>query len=114
MRKALLVCIICGLVSFPAWFGFSQDKEFSDNPWHRVGVRAGGFLAYLNSGIRFGVTEATGIQEDIEDALGLDQSLFVFRTDAYWRFTRNRRHRFDVGYVAYLRSATREIQEDIP
>jgi len=114
MRKSALICIILGLVFFPIWCGFSQDNNFADEPWERVGVRAGGFLTRLNSSIRFGVTEGAGLSVNIEDALGLSHNLNVFRIDGYWRFSHNRRHRFDAGYAAYLRSATRVIQEDIP
>jgi hypothetical protein len=48
-----------------------------------------------------------------EDALGLDSSLTVFRADAVYRFTSNRRHRFDLSYVDLRRSATRTLQTDI-
>ena len=114
MRKSALICIILGLIFFPIWCGFSQEDKSSDEPWERVGVRAGGFLTFLNSSIRFGVTEGAGLSVDIEDTLGLSNTLTAFRVDSYWRFSYNRRHRFDLSYAAYLRSATREIQEDIP
>ena len=112
MRKFALICIVLGLIIFPIWYGFSQDNDTKDEPWERVSLRVGGFGTLMNSSIRIGLTEGTGLDVSIEDTLGLDQSLLALRVDGSWRFTRNLRHRFDVGYAFYNRSATREVQED--
>jgi hypothetical protein len=68
----------------------------------------------LNSDFRIG-SQSLGVGLDVspEDALGLDSSLTVFRADALYRFTSNRRHRFDLGYIDLRRSATKTIQADI-
>ena len=113
MKKIALICIVVGLVILPVYYGFSKEDNAADETWERVGVRAGVFLALLNNSLRFGLTEGTGVYVDLEKTLGLSSSVNVFKTDAYWRFSHNRRHRFDFGYAAYNRSANRVIQEDI-
>jgi hypothetical protein len=40
----------------------------------------------------------TGIDVNLEDALGLNSSIFVLRVDAAYRFTKNLRHRLDLNY----------------
>ena len=82
-------------------------------PWEKVGVRAGGFYAGLSSEARIGLTQGTGVIINLEDTLGLDASMFVFRGDVDYRFSRNLRHRLDLSYAGYFRSATRTLQEDI-
>ena len=111
MRRTALIIGILSVLIIPIQWGFALGGP-DEGPWERVSLRVGGFGALMNSSIRFGLTEGTGLDVSIEDTLGLDQSLLVLRVDGSWRFTRNLRHRFDVGYAAYLRSATREIQED--
>jgi hypothetical protein len=94
--------------------GEDADKKAPYEPWSRVDVRVGGFIAFMDSGVRFGVTESAGIHVDVEDALGVDSSLTVFKIDAAWRFSYNRRHRFDASYAAFLRSSTYVLEEDLP
>ena len=50
---------------------------------------------------------------DMEDALGLETSLTVFRTDALYRFGSSRRHRFDLNYYDLRRSSTKVLARDI-
>jgi hypothetical protein len=85
-----------------------------EGPWEKISVRAGGFLTALDTSVKLGLTEGTGLEISLEDSLGVRSSLWSFRADALWRFTRNDRHRLDLTYLGYYRSATRVIQEDIP
>jgi hypothetical protein len=82
-------------------------------PWEKVGVRAGGFYTGLHSLARIGLTPGTGLVINLEDTLGLDSSMFIFRGDVDYRFSRNLRHRLDLSYAGYFRSAERTLQEDI-
>jgi hypothetical protein len=50
---------------------------------------------------------------NVEDALGLNSSIFVFRADALYRFTSNRRHRLDLNYIDLRRSSTKTLGSDI-
>jgi hypothetical protein len=105
---AVFILVLCAQGASAQFLGGPPE-----GPWEKIGVSAGGFLAALDSSVRLGVTEATGIDVDLEGALGVDSGLFVFRADGLWRFSRNLRHRFDLSYIGYFRTATRTIQEDI-
>jgi hypothetical protein len=96
---------------FPLSAALSEYE--AGGPWEKVGVRAGVFYAGLTSELRLGLTPGTGLAVSLEDTLGLDSSLWVFRGDVYYRFSRNLKHRFDLSYAGYFRSATRTLQEDI-
>ena len=111
MGRIALIIIVLSILIIPIHSGFALRGP-DEGPWERVSLRVGGFGTLMNSSIRFGLTEGTGLDVSIEDTLGLDQSLLSLRVDGSWRFSKNLRHRFDVGYTFYNRSATREIQED--
>jgi hypothetical protein len=49
----------------------------------------------------------------VEDTLDLDATNTVFRAEALWRFSNNRRHRLDLSWFAFRRDGDREISEDI-
>ncbi len=83
-------------------------------PWERFSLNVGGFVATVNSDFRLGSQSlGAGIDISPEDALGLDSSLFVFRADALWRFTSNRRHRFELSYYDLRRASTKNLEADI-
>jgi hypothetical protein len=96
---------------FPLCAALAESE--APSPWEKVGVRAGGFYTGLSSDLRLGLTAGTGLTVSLEDTLGLDSSLFVFRGDVNYRFSRNRRHRFDLSWAGYFRNATRTLQEEI-
>jgi hypothetical protein len=96
---------------FPLSAALSEYE--AGGPWEKIGVRAGGFYAGLTSELRLGLTPGTGLAVSLEDTLGLDSSLFVFRGDVCYRFSRNLKHRLDLSYAGYFRGATRTLQEEI-
>jgi hypothetical protein len=96
---------------FPLSVALSEYE--AGGPWEKVGVRAGGFYTGLTSELRLGLTPGAGLSVSLEDTLGLDSTLFIFRGDVYYRFSRNLKHRLDLSYAGYFRSATRTLQEDI-
>jgi hypothetical protein len=114
MCKSVVFVVVLTLLLLSAVHGFAQDKVSAYDHWNRVDVRIGGFIAFFDSTIRYGVTESVGIHVDVEDALGVDSNLTVYTIDAAWRFSHNRRHRFDASYAAFRRSATRVLEEDLP
>jgi hypothetical protein len=81
-------------------------------PWEKVGANVGVFLAAVDSNIRIG--SGIGIDIDVEEALDLESTNTVFRADALWRFTENRRHRLDLIWFAFRRDGNRRILDDIP
>jgi hypothetical protein len=79
----------------------AADTE-AQMPWEKVGANVGVFLAGLDSSIRIG----SGIGVDIDI---LDSTNTVFRADALWRFTKNKRHRLDLIWFAFRRDGDRRI-----
>jgi hypothetical protein len=89
-------------------------EDGGGKPWERFSLNVGGFVANMNSDFRIGSESlGAGLDVNVEDALGLDTSLFVFRADALWRFTSNRRHRFDLSYYDMRRASTKTLEADI-
>jgi hypothetical protein len=113
MRKIVLCMVgalICVTSSFPALAG---EKTTTDLPWEKFSLNVGGFLNATNSSIQLGA-EGVGVSLDIEDLLGMDTATTVFRADGAWRFTDNRRHRWDLSWFAVRRSGETTLGRDIP
>jgi hypothetical protein len=86
----------------------AQDMaEQTDLPWEKFSISAGAFISNLNSSVRYGA--AIGLDINVEDALGLKGDQTVFRLDSFWRFTENRKHRFDVSWFYFHRDASRVL-----
>jgi hypothetical protein len=91
--------------------GYASEGDAGDNPWEKFGVDLGVFLFKTDSEFRIG--SGLGVDIDVEDILGLDDSDTVFRTDASWRFSENRRHRLDFTWFSLRRDGSRKIGDDI-
>jgi len=89
----------------------AQENQAGDSPWETFGVNLGVFISSTDTSFRLG--SGIGLSIDAEEALGLDATNTVFRTDAMWRFTDNRRHRLDFTWFSLNREATRQIGQDI-
>lgn len=89
----------------------AEDTESAGGPWERFGANLGVFVSALDSSVRIG--SGVGVDLDVEKLLGLDSDNSVFRVDALWRFSDNRRHRFDVSWFSFRRHGTRTVGEDI-
>ncbi len=89
----------------------AQENAAGDSPWETFGVNLGVFVSATDSSFRIG--SGIGLSIDAEEALGLDATSTVFRTDALWRFTDNKRHRLDFTWFSLSRDATRQIAQDI-
>lgn len=113
MKKGMGICIIVFTLAFLSPSVVAAE-DGGGKPWERFSLNVGGFVATLNSDFRLG-SDALGAGIDVspEDALGLDSSLFVFRADALWRFTNNRRHRFELSYYDLRRASTKNLEADI-
>src|SRR5262245_53422144 len=77
----------------------------------RWAVILGAFFSGSDTGIRLG--SGLGLEIDLEDALDYDSDTAAFRTEAYWRFASNHKHRIDVSWFAIRRSANQRIGQDI-
>ncbi len=88
------------------------EKENIGKPWKRFSISLGGFAAAIDGDLQLDVN-GVGLTVNTEDVLDLDSSLSVIRVDGYWRFTRNLRHRFDLGWFDMNRDGTATLLSDI-
>ena len=107
-----LTTLVLGTTAATAALGAEATAEPQFPPWDRGALRLGGFVTTLDSSIRFGV-DGVGVELDGEELLGLDSSSTVFRADALYRLGANRRHRLDLSYVGFHRSASKTLNESI-
>jgi len=78
----------------------------------RWGLDFGWFASSFNSQLRLDSEElGIGTEIDLEDDLGLDSNRGDFRFQGYYRF--NPRHRIQLGYTRWKRSAERVIDREI-
>ena len=92
----------------------AESTGAEDLPWERFSLQVGGFISFLNSDVRIGSKElGVGLDIDVEEALGLETSLSVFRVDVLYRFGRSRRHRWDLAYFDFRRDASKVLESDI-
>ncbi|MBC2711786.1 MAG: hypothetical protein HGJ94_12605 [Desulfosarcina sp.] len=91
--------------------GLSEEWDLDERPWEKFGANLGVFISAVDSNFRIG--SGVGLNIDVEKLLGLDTSNVVFRTDALWRFSKNRRHRLDFTWFSFRRDGNRQILEDI-
>ena len=92
----------------------AEVNDSKDLPWERFSFRLGGYIADLNSELRIGSdTSGLGVSVDVEDALGMESSMSVFRADALYRFGHSRRHQVNFTYYDFRRDATQKIGSEI-
>jgi hypothetical protein len=113
MRKVGVILVLAIALVFSSLPVMAAEPGGA-TPWEKFGINVGGFITTMNSDVRL-ESGRTGTGTDIsaEDVLGLDSHLSVFRVDTFYRFTENRRHRFDLNYMDLRRSATRTIEKEI-
>ncbi len=76
-------------------------------PWERFSVSLGGFGALSSSDIRIGTgVLGTGIDIDVEEALGMSVSQGSFRLGALYRIGEKRRHRVGLSYFEFRREGS--------
>ncbi len=91
---------------------YAKNKDIENLPWDRFSLNVGVFVASLDSDIQLG-TKGVGVSVDLEETLGLDTTMFIFRVDGSWRFTRNLRHRLDFSWYDLSRDTTRTLPKKI-
>ena len=110
MRRCLVLALAgVQLLAFRA--AMAGEWNLEEKPWEKFCVNTGVFLTTVDSSVRFG--SGLGVDIDVEKALDLNSTNTVFRADALWRFTQNRRHRIDFTWFSFRRDGNRQIVEDI-
>ena len=110
MRRCLVLALAgVQLLAFRA--AMAGEWNLEEKPWEKFCVNTGVFLTTVDSSVRFG--SGLGVDIDVEKALDLNSTNTVFRADALWRFTQNRRHRIDFTWFSFRRDGNRQIVDDI-
>jgi len=82
--------------------------------WERFSFRLGGFLAGLNSDIQLSSPHiGLGVNINVEDALGLESSAFVLRSDLAYNYGKRRRSNTRIGYFGLFREASKVLDAEI-
>jgi len=90
----------------------AADNTTYKLPWEKFSIQGGAFFAGLNDKVTVG-TQGAGVAIDLENALGLDTQNQIFRAGAMYRIGETRRHRVDLDYLYFNRTATKAIGQDI-
>ena len=114
MKKQIVILLVLLFGFFFCNFSFAGEDTLnkSDDPWETFNLSLGVFFSAIDSNIGLGVNNI-GLDIDLDKALGLDTSITAFRTDAFWRFTDNKRHRFNFSWFNIKRDATKVLEKDI-
>lgn len=107
-----LSALISAAFVVAAWPASAEETEKGATPWETFSLNLGVFVAEAGSDVRLGVP-AVGIDIDVEDTLGFDTTTVAFRTDAFWRFTKNKRHRVDFNWFALNRDGSATLFRDL-
>ncbi len=113
MKKqiAILLVLLSSFIFSNFSFAGGNTSNKSEVPWETFNLNLGVFFSSIDSSIGAGVNNV-GIEVDLEEALGLDTSTTAFRIDALWRFTDNKRHRFDFSWFDIKRDSTKLLAKD--
>lgn len=114
MKRAIPVLLLILFFSGVPRHAFPADPADPNWPWERYSVTLGGFIADINSDVRLGISNlGTGVDVNLEDALGLDTTSRVFRVGAAVRFGKSRRHQAQFSWFKMNRDATKTLGRDI-
>ncbi len=104
---ALPACLLLIFSSAPV---MAQEE-----PWRNYGSRGeisfSGFITDFGTKFRLDGQSGRGTNVQLEDDLGLDNTLQVFRADGYWRF--GDRHRIDGTWYEFSRSGSNAIVKQL-
>ena len=106
---AVAVALLVALIPVSS---HAADDTVSKRPWEKFSIQGGAFFAGLNNKVTVG-GEKAGVAIDLEQALGLDTQNTVFRLGTLYRIDEKRRHRVDLDYLYFNRSATKTIGKEI-
>jgi hypothetical protein len=92
----------------------AADTDPADLPWKKLYGNFGWYFAGLDSTVRLGESNlGLGIDLSVEEFLDLDSSGGAFRFEGGWRFSKNKRHKMELGWYAFHRSGTKTIDNPV-
>ena len=93
--------------------GAASAQESAGPPsWDRLGISIGSITSTIDANFRLGL-KGSALAVDLEETLGMEGASTVFHTSIFYRFTQNRRHRFDLSWHAFRLDGRRELQRDV-
>ena len=110
MKRTTAICLFTFLVVLFSQPLFAEEKKADNVPWEKFSLHLGVFLSDISSDLRFG--SGIGVDVNVEDLLGMESSVSVFRVDGSWRFTQNLRHRMGFSWYALRRNANKQVLQD--
>ncbi len=117
MRHSIIIIILLAILVSETTNAQKKDTinikshAFDNN---RFSFTTGAFVSGLVSNVRFGNKQlGLGIDINIEDALGLNTSNFVFRGNAMYLIGKKRRHSIKASYFAFLRTANKVLETEL-
>jgi hypothetical protein len=114
MKKMICFFVMLFITGILSQSALAEINDSKDLPWERFSFRLGGYITDLNSELRIGSgTLGAGVSFDVEDTLGIESSMSVFRADTMYRFGRSGRHQVDFTYYDFRRDATKKLDTDI-
>jgi hypothetical protein len=116
--KLILNFILISLFVTPitiAQENISDNKPDTLNySWERFSFSLGGFLSGLNSDIQLGSQQVgLGVTINVEDALGLETSTLVLRSEMEYHFGKRRHQTARLGYFSLFRDARKVLDSEI-
>jgi hypothetical protein len=82
-------------------------------PWEKGSIKLGGFVAFFNSSLSFGLNHQPGVDINAEHVFGLDSTLALFRAEALYRPGESRRNQVDFYYARFHRSGEATLSKDL-
>jgi hypothetical protein len=108
----LAAVVVALFIVFSPVSSLAADNTAYNLPWEKFSIQGGAFIANLNDKVTVG-SQGAGVAIDLENALGLDTHNQIFRVGAMYRFGETRRHRADLDYLYFNRSATTTLGKPI-
>ncbi len=114
MKKTVWVFVVLFIVVLVSPSVHAESSDPADQPWERFSFKLGGYIVDLDSSVYIGSSAlGLGASVDVEEALGLDSSLSVLRTEVSYRFSSSRRHLLGLKYYDFRRSSTKNLETEI-
>lgn len=110
-KNCLYVFFAASLICFikPA---LAENPASYDEPWKKFNVDVGYYISSSDTTLGLGV-RGLGVEVDLEEFFGLDDTTSLFKINAFWRFTNNRRHRLDLKWYSFHRDGNTSLLRDI-
>jgi hypothetical protein len=91
-----------------------RKTDSLQHSWEKFSVILGGFFTGLSTDMIFGSEQlGLGLALNMEKALGLETSTFVFRGEAGYNFGKRGRSTLNFGYVGFFRNSKKVLEAEI-